>query len=208
MAAPTKSVAYKTLPERKRFTPTGAQPGRPPNVPPPPAKRGSADLAREIDVLPGTVNKRSVSPEATSVAQGSWLEAYRTTRAFGAALTVVGLSSHIVRAWQKTDAAFAKRVQHVQDEIQGELEDATIKRALEKSDLLAMFHLKAMAPEKYREAISPDTKEKVDELLDEIRKLPAKAKQDARAELGRLSKERKALKGGDGGNGGMDGGEG
>lgn len=81
----------------------------------------------------------------------------RYLRAIGAVGTLTAgckaakVSPNTVYKWREHDEEFTFREQQARESCADELEASVIRRAKGRSDVLAMFMLKAMRPEKYRE---------------------------------------------------------
>ncbi len=75
------------------------------------------------------MTKRQYDPEDTTVLQDEFLDHYEKTRAYGAACKATGVSPRQVQEWQK-EPEFKERLDSVRTLIQGELEEAGMKRAL------------------------------------------------------------------------------
>lgn len=67
------------------------------------------------------------------------------------------VSPHTVYQWREFDLEFSLLEQEARNRCADELEAVVIRRAKRRSDLLAMFMLKAMRPEKYRERFDVTT---------------------------------------------------
>lgn len=73
-----------------------------------------------------------------------------------------------VHRWMKVDPDFAREMEEIEHEVHEELRQAMIQRAIEKSDVLAIFFMKAYAPEKYDDNIRK--KQFLSEIVDEVTK--------------------------------------
>lgn len=61
------------------------------------------------------------------------------------------VSPHTVYAWREHDDAFKLAEHEAREECADQIEASVIRRAKNRSDTLAIFMLKAMRPEKYRD---------------------------------------------------------
>lgn len=64
------------------------------------------------------------------------------------------VSPHTIYKWRDEDEAFAEEEAQAREACADGLEEALVRRAKRKSDVAAIFMLKAMRPEKYRETIN------------------------------------------------------
>jgi len=67
------------------------------------------------------------------------------------ALETVGARNEQLAEWRRSVPGFLEREEEVRQAFADRLEAAAIQRAMKKSDLLMMFLLKGLRPEKYRE---------------------------------------------------------
>ena len=90
------------------------------------------------------------------------------------ACTAAGIGRRTWYDWLEEDRAFAALVDDAREDVIDQLEKAAFQRAMDGSDGLLIFLLKALRPGKYRDAlkidmVSPIVKEKLAETVDIIR---------------------------------------
>lgn len=83
----------------------------------------------------------------------AYLKAFKRLGGQIAAADAVGISRTTVWEWRKDDPEFAEAYDSIEEQDTQELERAARKRAQGKSDLLAMFFLKARRPATYRDNV-------------------------------------------------------
>lgn len=95
--------------------------------------------------------------DATLRARGAWkpafLEALAESGMVSEACAKAGVNRSTAYRARQADEAFALAWADVEERATEELERVVLKRAIEGSDTLAMFLLKARRPEKYRENV-------------------------------------------------------
>lgn len=82
--------------------------------------------------------------------QQMFLEAYRKHHNISKTAKALGMSFVTFYKWKKEDPGFLAQFEQVKEEMLDILEDAVYERGKTKSDILAMFFLKAHRP-KYRD---------------------------------------------------------
>jgi hypothetical protein len=96
--------------------------------------------------------------EQTEQAQKQrYLKAVEQIGTLTAGCRAARVSPHTVYQWREFDVEFSVLEQEAKNRCADELEATVIRRAKRRSDLLAMFMLKAMRPEKYRERFDVTT---------------------------------------------------
>ncbi len=81
----------------------------------------------------------------------AFLETFAECGIVTAAAKVVGIRRDTVYSWRKDDPSFADAMDAAGDEATEALEGEARRRAMESSDTLLIFMLKANRPEKYRD---------------------------------------------------------
>lgn len=85
------------------------------------------------------------------VAIPKFLAMYRRCGIVKAACAAAGISRETYRQWRAHDPAFAAAVADAAEDATEELEEIGRQRARESSDVLLIFFLKALRPERYRD---------------------------------------------------------
>ena len=80
-----------------------------------------------------------------------FLKAFSAAGVIGTACKVAGVTRRLVQSWRETDPGFAAEYDDAYDNSTDELEFCAWRRALQESDTLLIFMLKARRPEKYRD---------------------------------------------------------
>ena len=99
------------------------------------------------------LTKRSRIDLRQAKTKAAFLKAYSAAGFVGAAATAAGVSRTAVYEWKANDPDFSKAWERCEDEATSVLEDVALKRAMQKSDTLLIFMLKAKRPDKYREVL-------------------------------------------------------
>ncbi len=81
----------------------------------------------------------------------SFLKAYERYGTVTAAAKAVELSRDTVYRWRREDSAFAEAFENAREAVADLLETECLRRAYAGSDLLLIFLLKGLKPEKFRE---------------------------------------------------------
>jgi hypothetical protein len=102
------------------------------------------------------------------------LARFRQLGTVRSACIAAGIGRRTWYDWLEEDRAFAALVYDARDDVVDELEKAAFQRAIDGSDGLLMFLLKAFRPSKYRDAlkidmVSPIVKEKLAQTVNIIR---------------------------------------
>ena len=80
-----------------------------------------------------------------------FLEVYPKIGTVRAASEAAGISYRTFYRWLEADDNFAAEFAHAKEAAADRLEEALIERAMERSDVAAIFILKGLRPDKYRE---------------------------------------------------------
>ena len=81
----------------------------------------------------------------------SFLESYETFGTVTAGCKVAKLSRDTVYRWRREDPVFSEAFETAREVVADDLEQEALRRAHDGSDLLLIFMLKALRPDKYRE---------------------------------------------------------
>lgn len=82
-----------------------------------------------------------------------FLQQFRQLGLINRAAESTGISREVVYQWRKNDPNFLREFEEANNDVTDILEETAFSRAVEKSDALLMFLLKARKPVKYRQDI-------------------------------------------------------
>lgn len=97
------------------------------------------------------LHKKSLDDELLPMLKEQFLNFFRQTGSIDEAAESIGVSTAMAIEWRKTDSDFGKSWDAIREnELIPLLEEAAFRRALSgKSDLMLIFLLKSMKPDKY-----------------------------------------------------------
>jgi hypothetical protein len=95
-----------------------------------------------------------VDPAKTKARKARWLEKYAVLGHANAASEAIGCNECTPYSWRHKDPEFRKAWDALESETTKTLEETVYQRALNGSDTLAIFLLKARRPSVYRESLN------------------------------------------------------
>lgn len=91
------------------------------------------------------------TPQQLQAQKNRFLRAVERFGTLTAGCKAARVSPHTVYEWREQDIEFTIREHEARERCADELEAVVLKRAKKRSDILAIFLLKAMRPERFRE---------------------------------------------------------
>jgi len=110
-------------------------------------------MCRIITLMTKTGPEKTPSKRTLARLKDVWLEEYRESRTISSTCRKFGISRSTFSRWRQADNEFNEKFTEIETELLEVLEASAFTRALKGSDVLTIFLLKSMDPQKYRDIV-------------------------------------------------------